>query len=461
MFIVASLAVRWIKEDQSNQGSVVLPGNVKLSLAGVTYGTNHMIGSPLAKWVARRPIPVQTFVQKIFGQYAVLKGSTLTSQPKLVVWLSPPSFTGGRHMLQAYLSQTNGDIGGDRQSFILAPYGGTMPLQFSAFPRRERTLEIVFYENNAEGRQEICGRLKIRNPACQQYPNWKAETLPVTRRVGDVEMTFEKFQARLGYGIWVGPGSKRQGGMIEYILKDAGGIGPSNNFSGIFRLESKSNTNEFWTVSDMELLDATGNQLRPESFYYTWLDSLSKDAIFTFNLRPGLWPDEGAWKLRCEIKRNRGFSPDELVTFKGVPVGMINETNAIYGSTNLHGVNIRLDKFVFRPSLPTKTKSNGISTMCYAGQPDSTEVWLDVDGLPNDFYVDVFEARQDDGNLVEGGRANGSGRSMRFDYSNISPETKTLDLTFAVHQAHWVEFTVKPEVGSNTMVYTPPAETKN
>ena len=50
---------------------------------------------------------------------------------------------------------------------------------------------------------------------------------------------------------------------------------------------------------------------------------------------------------------------------------------------------------------------------------------------------------------------------MRFDYSNISPETRTLDLTFAVHQAHWVEFMVKPEVGSNTMVYTPPAETKN
>jgi hypothetical protein len=160
--------------------------------------------------------------------------------------------------------------------------------------------------------------------------------------------------------------------------------------------------------------------------------------MYSFLFAPGLWTNEAAWKIRCEIRRAKGFTPGELFTFSNVPVGEMSQTNYLGRTTNVNGVTVTLDNFVRRPPLTNDRWSSD----------QLSQVSLHVSGISNDFHLDLAEVRTDHATSLEFPDSSSSGNARSYGFKTIPDDAKTLDFTFAVHQGRWVEFLAKPETGS-------------
>jgi hypothetical protein len=439
------ILVAWPRLDHMAPARLVLPDGTTVSVAGATFGTNHVFGGPLARWVARTPAPVQSGLARLLGARAVAHKTFTTPVPTLVVWVyspvvsNPPPAGAFPGWYEVYLANTNGFVSGLPENFTPG-VGGLSQLQFTAFPRRDRTLALHFYHRDYQGQSKQCGVLEFLNPACSNYPQWNAETLPVTRRTGDVEATLERVST--GHGGNSSYSTLADGShAIAYNTNREDG---RNDTACLLHLRSLSDTNQSWQVEQVALSDATGNAIR--SMTISW--SGSGDDVFDFG--PGLWTGEAAWKMRCEIKRTRGFAPGELFTFKNVPLDEMYETNYLGWSSNVNRVTVTLDYFVRRPPL---AKNNWSSSQF-------SEAHFIIRGVSNDFNVDLVETRADNGTNIECPSWSGGGNFQDHYFRNVPLDAKTLDFTFAIHQGRWVEFVVKPDTGSARFEYPAPPKPK-
>jgi hypothetical protein len=191
-------------------------------------------------------------------------------------------------------------------------------------------------------------------------------------------------------------------------------------------------------VFDAELSDATGNRLHCTG------TSWGGEGEDYFAFEPGLWPTENAWKLKCEIKRTRGFAPEELLTFKDVPLGRLQLINHVGWTTNLGDVSMTLDYVCRRPPQTNNTWSAN----------KMSEVHFTIHGLTNDLLLDLVSAGADNGTNLQFPSWSSSGSEQSYNVKNIPLEATNADFTFAVHRYRTVEFCVKPEVGPLRLVFT-------
>jgi hypothetical protein len=192
-------------------------------------------------------------------------------------------------------------------------------------------------------------------------------------------------------------------------------------------------------VAGEEVSDATGNKAPNTSFGWGSVE----EGYFSFE--PGLWPSESAWKLRCEIKRARGFDPGDTFVFRDIPLGSLDETNLIRRATNFSGVTVTLDHIIRRaPNTNSSWSSEKLS-----------QVQFTTAGLTNDLHLDLLSARTDMGTNLDCGSWSSGGSCLTYNFRNIPLVAKTADFTFAVQRGRWVEFTVKPEVGIARREYEP------
>ena len=441
-----AVLVLWLKSDRS-PARLLLPDGTTVSVAGTTFGTNHAFGGRLARIVARTPPGMQVALGRLLGSSVVARQAFSTTTPTLVVWLNSPAIpplTPPRPYLgwyEVYLADTKGFISGGGQNFNTG-LGGLSPLQFTAFPRRDRTFTLHFFFHNTQGKVKDCGTLTVLNPEFRAYPQWQPGTLPATNKVGDVEATLK--QVSTGHGGNTSYIGLRDGGhAMEFSTNRDDG----RNLTGCqLQLQSLTDTNQIWQVDHVELSDATGNVL--PSTGMTW--GGKGDDVFGFS--PGLWTNEFAWKLRCEIKRTQGFAPGELLTFKNVPLPEMYQTNQPGWTTNVNGVTVTLEHFIRRP--PLANGSGGWSS----GQ--LSEAHFRLKGLSNDFHLDLIETRADNGTNVDCFSSSTSEDAQDRYLGNIPPDAKTLDFTFAVQRGRWVEFMVKPETGPARFEYPAPPNSK-
>ena len=192
-------------------------------------------------------------------------------------------------------------------------------------------------------------------------------------------------------------------------------------------------------MASEEVSDATGNKAGN-----TGLASSSGDEGY-FIFEPGLWPNEAAWKLRCEIRRVKGFAAGETFVFRGVPLGGLNETNRLGWTTNFGGVTVTLDHFLRRAP----------NTNDHWSTEEVSHVQFTAAGLTNGVHLDLLSARTDDGTELESGSWSSSQGWQRYTFRKLSLEAKSADFTFAVQRSRWVEFLAKPEVGAFRIEYKP------
>jgi hypothetical protein len=205
------------------------------------------------------------------------------------------------------------------------------------------------------------------------------------------------------------------------------------------RLQSLIDSNQVWCVAGEEVSDATGNKARNTSLGWGSFE----EGYFSFE--PGLWPSESAWKLRCEIKRVRGFDSGDTFVFRDIPFGSLGATNVISCATNFSGVSVILDHTIRRaPNTNSSWSSEELS-----------QVQFTTAGLTNGLHLDLLSARTDTGTNLDCGSWSSGDRQRTYNYRNLPLEAKTADFTFAVQRGRWVEFIVKPEVGTARREYEP------
>jgi hypothetical protein len=192
-------------------------------------------------------------------------------------------------------------------------------------------------------------------------------------------------------------------------------------------------------VAGEEVGDATGNKARNTSFGWGSLE----ESYFSFE--PSLWPNESAWKLRCEIKRARGFDPGETFVFRDIPLGSLGATNQIRCATNFGGVTVTLDHIIRRAPFTNSSWSSD----------DFSQAHFTTAVLSNGLHLDLLSARTDTGTNLESLSSSSSDNWRIYGYRNVPLEAKTADFTFAVQRGRWVEFIVKPEVGIARREYEP------
>src|ERR1019366_6252609 len=120
LIVLAGIIVALRQPKPIASGPLSLPDGSVVRILAVTYGTNHVVGRPLARFVARMPAAVQTGLVRLLGSRATVQFSTTTSEPKLVIWLgratnnvtTPPSSS----YVTAFLSDASGFISGDHAS---------------------------------------------------------------------------------------------------------------------------------------------------------------------------------------------------------------------------------------------------------------------------------------------------------------------------------------------------------
>jgi hypothetical protein len=408
--------------------TITMSDGTQLYVAGTSYGTNHVFGNRMARLVVRMPSPVQDIATDLFGPRALDSVSFTTPTPMLVLWLKvsnrspklpPPAPLSGWY--DAYL--------GDTTDYVSGPSWGISPnisslLQFSTFPRRDRSLTLHVYSHDSKGRTTDCGELSFVNPGYHDYPQWRPQTLPATNRTGDVEAVLTDF------GTGHGEGNGFSGGNYAIQFETNNGSGRTEVGCRI-HFHSLSDTNQMWQVTHVELSDATGNVVGN-----TGMTSWGGQDLFEF--APALWPGENAWKMRCEIKRTAGFTSNEIFTFKNVPIGPLNQIAQFGWATNINGVTVTLDHLIVRPPI----------TNTYWNSSQLSEANFLFSGLSNDIHCDLISTRTDTGSNIDCAGWSSSGTNQDRQLQDIPTNARSLDFTFAMQQGRWVEFLVKPQNAS-------------
>ncbi|HEX3798305.1 MAG TPA: hypothetical protein VH413_06340 [Verrucomicrobiae bacterium] len=403
---------------------VRLPDGSLVRIVAVTYGTNHVIGSPVARVASRLPLFLRDILSEMFGARVQLVGSTATATPQLLVWLDQrtngPSLPPLNGYCEAVLGDGNDFSSGGQMGLNSMPMSQVYPLYFDAFPRRDRQMTLNIFYHDAKGIAHLTNRLFFNNPLSQTYPQWQAEPLPATHRAGDVEVTL--------LGMETG-----HDGSVSFI--DGGALYGTNRSDGRnstavnLKLRSLSNSNEIWQVAGVEISDATGNHINSSSM--TWS---GQSASFAFS--PSLWPSEAAWKIKFEVKKSGGFSPEEMFVFKNVPLGELDRTNVLEWTTNAAGISATLESISRRAPIKNGAwSSSQVSTVSFH-----------FGGLSPGTQLDLLQMVCDSGKTNHSESWSSSGSERSYSFREIPLKAKTADFTFAVQRSRTVEFIAKPEL---------------
>jgi hypothetical protein len=107
---------------------------------------------------------------------------------------------------------------------------------FSAFPRRSREFALRLYDNAGNFDRD----LRLRNPARRSSSEWRAERLPATRLIGDLQVVLEQIETRPA-----GPSKNGKPGRFIFLPQ--------------FSLIQNDKPAVGWTLEHSGFCDATGN----------------------------------------------------------------------------------------------------------------------------------------------------------------------------------------------------------
>jgi len=407
---------------------VKLPDGNSVRVLGVSYGTNHVFGSKFAKTASRLPLWARDILGTIFGpRKLVLPTSTTTPKPALLLWIdcltnnaAVPS--GGYY--EVFLAESNFTSGEGEFFHQPVPFAPQVqPIDFPIFPRREREITMDFFYHDANDHIQLCHQFSFPNPLFKKYPVWPAESLPATKRVGDIEVTL--LSVETGHDNSSSMKALDDGStLITYGTNRVDG----RNYTAVnLRIKPLGNTNEVWRVDSLDISDATGNVAHSMSMGWN-----GSDAQFEF--MPGLWPGE-TWKLKLFLKRTAGFRANELFSFKNVPLGEMNRTNILQWSSNFAGIPVTLESVCRRAP---HTNNSWISSQLSSAKFTHSAIPAGI--------MELVEA------VFGGAKTNQSASSEwsdyyhQYEFREIPADAKTADFTFAIQQLRTVEFTVMPDL---------------
>ncbi len=410
---------------------VSLPDGTSVRILGTTYGTNHLFGTPLARVIARLPMRLQDVAQGLLGPRFVPAQMTSTPTPQFLVWLerSPSGGAPGTGYFEALLSNGSNFISGEDVFLQPAPFAAQIqPVRFTVFPRRDPEINLVLFFHDQAGIR-LCAAIRFANPFHRNYPQWKPEPLPAVRNAGDLQVTLRKLET--GHNDSQNTQFNRDG---SHATTYGTNITDGRNYTVIENvLRPLANTNDVWQIAGVEISDATGNCSANTSM--SWGSDTG-----SLGFMPSLWPEESAWKVKLLIKRTAGFKPEELFSFRKVPLGQLGQTNLVGWTTNVEGISITLQSICWRaPFNNTSWSSSQLSSVKFTHAT-----------LPACTQLDLLEMVCDSGKTNHSESWSSSSNERSYSFREIPTNSQTADFFFAIQTSRTVEFTVKPRLpGAN------------
>jgi hypothetical protein len=413
VLVLGAGAYWWLSRPQV----MVLGDGTRLSLLAVTYGKTHKF--PMAKVGGRK-------VQRM--------GTITTPDNSLCVWLDQKhdqnnwpnfqllAFDGDNTACCGSQRQTQGGFSGNNRTEQI------VGIVFEAFPRHDRKIYLRAQNwNQRNGQQEISSTtFAVHNPAPRSgYPKWTPDVLPVTRDDDDLRVTLTRCEIKENE-------FNNYGSRQEAKTKD-----PTKNGVLIaFRVEQKDAVVTNWQPVQVETSDATGNHTGNRS----WSNRKENDEQ-VMSYQWGLWPDEPAWKLRVEMSRQSGFTPEETWTVPDLPLkpGDINrmwqrnKQDPPFAETTMSENHVKMFPVI---------KLSDEQARNYGGYMEGV-FRINVDPPPDGMRMTVIKITDDQGRPIEFNNWGWGGGDFRFSLKKLT-DVKTINVTLALHRSRYVEFTVKP-----------------
>ncbi len=427
VFFVVAIVVGSRLGHSSPEQIITLPNGDQYRFVGTTYSKENVPPAFLARLVSWLPSGLAEFARKhIRTGITHYNVGTKSDTPQLFIWfqfvgtkatgpMPSSSFSSNARLADeaGVQSGPTGFIGFSRN--VAWCY-----VSFRATPRRSQNLQCFFYSTTRTTEAvEPFGELTFRNPLYGRFPQWAPEAVPSVKRVGDLEVRLNNLKVGFPFG------------------------SESFNSTGIeVSLHSLSAPGERWIPHRVELSDATGNILRGTFSLNSdvWFSRLSGGPVSTnwtgysgYTLGT-LWPDESAWKLSLELKRSSGCAPNELVTFKSVPIPPLGNSNAAPIVNTAGGIHLMLTSFVRRPNITTQEAL----PLDFA-----TKIRIELPGKPKGVAIDFVDMTTDTGPAERYGYS-ASEFAYNLFVNSIPTNAHTIDITFAVQKTRSVEFLVKP-----------------
>jgi hypothetical protein len=426
-----TLGILWSRRDSSASKVFQFRNGMQYRLAGVTHGTNHVMGSGLARFVDKLPDPVEASVRKALGRRVGTLQRRTTPETSICAWFEvvatnqialPQPMT-----IYAMLADENGVFAGDREyvsTWFGTPAAPWIVAQFPAAPRRSRSLQCVFFEYMSGGNYHEVERVRFRNPLYGRFSEWQPEPLPAVKMAGDLEVRLEQFSTGHDNST-ISKSAKDGKSVISYGIAD-----PGDEVWAAFKLSFNSprGTNEVWTLEGAELSDATGNRVKAKS--------RSSAGEGWFAIGPALWPDEKTWRLKLELERKSGFAPEELAIFTKVAVPAVNQTNILDLTNATGGIELVLKHFVRKPDITNSSWSSS----------DVSVIRIEHAKLPEGVSVDFVEARPDDDEKLKSAGSSWSDSHYEVPFKTFPTDASHLTITFSVQRTRAVEFLVEPKL---------------
>lgn len=314
-----------------------------------------------------------------------------------------------------------------------------------AFPRWDK--QIFVRIASVYGQELSKERLVIGNPQPRFFGSETVEPLPDTQSDGDVQVTLTKLVA----GAPLPPYQRRNGMSPD---------DPQSKCVRIafdFKQKGQSVTN--WRPWVVSISDAAGNHLETTMQYqdnefmrqHMMRPAAGHPIVYGTNddykgyyFKPGLWPDEPAWKVRLEFTRTSGFNDDEILTLTNLPVRQGGQkdwdeewtwepgrTDPSFGNYTVNGVQFKLFPPLLRPD-PYQTNQLRLGVIMRAMN--------DIKGM----RIALLKATDDQGRELWSPLNPTASYNSTFEFVNPHDDVKALNLQFALHKSRFVEFNVKP-----------------
>ena len=414
---------------------VTLPSGQKYQFAGTTYTAAPVPPSMAARAVSWLPAPVADLARKRFAaSLSQNRPGEKFPSPQLIVWFRRL----GTNAVPVSWSYNPIVVLADQAGVVAGHDGlagdptGTAWLfaAFSIVPKRSRVLECHFYR---EFDDRLVGKVSFANPLYGQFPQWQPESVPMVKRVEDLEVRLER--------VLTGNRLPPHRLLKDYPWQDfeielttpklpLSSLGPERVD---ISLRSSAGSNA-WVVRDVELSDATGNRLLDS---WTNVQRLRTDwgSGYSKLMRWTLWPDESAWRLKLELNRLAGLTTGDLVTFSNVPILIAGATKPIKRTAALGPYQVVLEETMVRGE--------------YGG---AYLKWLlELLNPPGDLTAAVVQATVDTGaqlpvrQLTQPRPGSGNDSDEQFEILVAVPTNATaVDVTCAIQKKRTVEFLVKP-----------------
>lgn len=412
--IILAGAVIWLIMADNGE-RVRLPDGREVSIAAVTYGTNHMFAEGTLWGRLARPF-VSPGRARALGLQVYRQ---TTPEPSLFVWTRWDWEQTNRVPRFASVCDENGLETEPESALVFTSFEGTngalVAWKFDNFPRSEAGFDLRFYERDSSYRPSRVGKIHVTSPAPDRRGARSAPLAPAIQKRGELEIKLVSLRT----------GERPPASLTnryQFIARPT---------MAWFEVRDRGVLSSNWTIRGVQVSAESGNRFLPPMSVVVEESGGRLGVAFS----EVFWPGEPEWRIRVEFARTRAFGTNNSWTLSGLPAALGNApftTNVNLVAREATLQTIRISQYSPFPYRRGPYRRNTNVSLVYKS-------W--IPGM----RVDLASAIDNNGTPLRFGHAPDLMEGRSLSGLELLTNTTSVDLTFVAHSTETVEFRVRPE----------------